>query len=353
MSFAGRLTGSSGIDRQALPIAVLDAGSFDHPSYLPIKALEDALVARGFGRIDTSSQAERILSRLIIKYDWTRFFVRLTRRVHFVVVMNLPARRFYPQGWWSESITYCFDCWSNRYDEWERFLRRNRVQVAFFSARDAARELSRRLPDRRIIWMPEAIDPRAYSPAKPLHEREIDLLEFGRSWPRYHARITSHCESSGHVHLYPTGGVLLFPKQEDLYHGLANAKFVVCVPQSISHPEIAGTTETMSLRYLEVIASGAIPLGRCPQEMIDLFGYNPVVEIDDANPEAQIDSLLADPAKFTDLRNRNLQKLSEIATWEVRAADIVRELAFDDRRSNIGKSQLPELPPTGIEKGAR
>jgi hypothetical protein len=201
-------------DWRSRGLAIVDAGSFDHPSYLSIKALEDALEATGLPRVKNSSAIERIWSRAIIRFDLTRFFVRLTRRTNFVVIMNLPARRFYPQGWWSESIVYCFDCWSGRYDEWERFLQRNRIRIAFFAARDAARELSRRLPSHTISWMPEAIDAIAYSPARPLSERSIDLLEFGRSWPCYHERIMPHCKASGLGHMFPTDGKLVFPTQE-------------------------------------------------------------------------------------------------------------------------------------------
>jgi hypothetical protein len=312
-------------DWRSRGLVIVDAGSFDHPSYLPIKALEDALEATGLPRISNSSALERIWSRAIIRFDLTRFYVRLTRRTNFIVIMNLPARRFYPQGWWSETIVYCFDCWSGRYDEWELFLQRNRIRIAFFSARDAACELSRRLPGHTIAWMPEAIDAAAYSPARPLVERSIDLLEFGRSWPRYHQQIGPHCKGRGYAHRFPADGKLLFPTQEELHRGLADAKLVVCVPQSVSHPEIAGSTETMSLRYLEVIASGAIPLGRCPKEMHDLFGYNPVIEIDEADPEGQLDRLLARIDELAGLRERNLETLLRVATWERRAPGAIEK----------------------------
>lgn len=317
----------SGKTPKPLPrnIRILDAGSFDHPSYLAIKGLEDALERSGLRRSDNSSSVRRLWSRAIVRFDWTRFFIRLTNRIHFVVVMNLPARRFYPEGWWSKTIVYCFDSWSDRYDEWERFLRRNRVEVAFFSARQSVSELSRRLPGRRLMWMPEAIDPGPYHPNRPLRERAIDLLEFGRSWPWYHDRIEGHCRAKGYVHRYPEGR-LLFPTQDELYRGLGNARLVVCVPQSITHPAIAGSTETMTLRYLEAIASGALILGRCPAEMEDLFGYNPVIEIDEREPERQLDTLLGNIDALEPLRARNLERLHQVATWDRRAEQIVAVL---------------------------
>ena len=129
---------------------------------------------------------------------------------------------------------------------------------------------------------------------------------------------------------------------------------MVCVPQSVSHPEIAGSTETMSLRYLEVIASGAIPLGRCPQEMHDLFGYNPVVEIDEADPEGQLDRLLARIDELTGLRERNLETLLRIATWERRAHDIVEAIGANDIQATLyGIASTTSIAPApgAIEKG--
>jgi hypothetical protein len=88
----------------------------------------------------------------------------------------------------------------------------------------------------------------------------------------------------------------------------------------------------MSLRFLEVIASGAIPLGRCPREMRDLFGYNPVIEIDESDPEGQLDRLLGGIDELTGLRERNLETLLRVAPWERRADDIREAIAANDIR---------------------
>ena len=311
-------------------LRLLDAGSFDHPSYLAISGLERALAARGVKRWSNTGRLAKIWSRAVIRFGWTRFFVRLTLCTYFVVVMNLPARRYYPQGWWSPTIVYCFDCWEPDWDKWERFLRRNRIEVAFFTARQSAEELARRLPGRRIAWMPEAIDPAPYRPGKPLASRSIDLLEYGRHWVQYHEVIAPHCLARGYVHRFPTGGQLLFPTQQALYGGLGDAKLVVCVPQSLTTPDYAGRVSTMTLRYLEAIGSGALIVGRCPPEMEDLFGFNPVIEIDENDPLGQLDSLLASLPDLEPLRARNLARLYEIGTWDARARRIIEFLTAHD-----------------------
>lgn len=307
-------------------VRLLDAGSFDHPSYLAISGLERALGACGLLRHSSAGRLARVWSRAVIRFDLTRFFMRLTLRTYFVVVMNLPARRYYPQGWWAPTIVYCFDCWEPRWDEWERFLRRNLVEVAFFTSRQSAEEMARRLPGRQIAWMPEGIDPEPYRPDRPLASRRIDVLEYGRHWVGYHEAIAPHCIARGYVHSFPTGGHLLFPTQQALYEGLGDAKLVVCVPQSLTSPAYAGQVSTMTLRFLEAIASGALILGRCPPEMHDFFGYNPVIEVDENDPRRQLDTILGSLETYEPLRLRNLDRLGEIGSWDARARQIMSYL---------------------------
>ncbi len=95
------------------------------------------------------------------------------------------------------------------------------------------------------------------------------------------------------------------------------------MPQSDTDPAYAGRVETMTLRFLEVMASGAVPIGRCPAEMRSLFGYDPVVPIDWAQPEAQLDAILSDIGAFQGLCERNLAMVRNIGTWDTRAAQIV------------------------------
>ena len=45
-------------------------------------------------------------------------------------------------------------------------------------------------------------------------------------------------------------------------------------------PELAGDIETLTQRYWECMLSRIVMLGHAPQELIDLIGYNPVIEID-------------------------------------------------------------------------
>ena len=72
--------------------------------------------------------------------------------------------------------------------------------------------------------------------------------------------------------------------------GFGDAKVSVCFPSSTTHPQRSGSVETATHRYFESFASRCIVVGRAPAELVDLFGYNPVVE---ADTRAQRSSLFA------------------------------------------------------------
>lgn len=306
---------------------VLDSGvRTDHPSHLSVHALQMALVERGAGVRWNGGGIARLLSRAMVKFDLQRAVLPASSARLFGIVMNLPARWIYPDAAWSRMVIYCFDCWEHEWDNWERFLSRNAFAQVFFSARQSAEELQRRLPGHRIAWMPEGIDPAPYDPSRPLAERGTDLLEFGRHSPQYNGLVADFCREKGFAHRYRQGPAWLFPTQDDLYRGLADAKLVVCLPRSITDPQ-EGRVDTMTMRYLEAIASGALILGQCPAEMNALFGYKPVIEIDWANPRQQLEAILGNISEYEPLRRRNLDRLMEIGTWRARATQIDQALA--------------------------
>ncbi|MXO72722.1 hypothetical protein [Alteraurantiacibacter buctensis] len=313
-------------DSPAKPLAgtiVLDAGLREHPADLNVTNMVAALARLGARPVNTGLGLGQMVSRALVRFDQQRHLLPLSNRRTIGITMNLPARFIYPQALYTRDLVlYCFDCWEPRFAEWERFLRRNAFRLVLFSARDAAREMGRRLPDQRIAWLPEAIDPAPYDPSRSLADRRYDLVEFGRASPGFNSMVADHCRTLGYVHHYRKGDAWLFPTQDDLYRGLADARLVVALPQSLTHPSYAGNVETMSLRYLEIIASGALILGHCPAEMVELFGYDPVIGIDHADPCGQLDAILGNLDAWEGLRARNLARLHQVATWDVRAREL-------------------------------
>jgi hypothetical protein len=152
--------------------------------------------------------------------------------------------------------------------------------------------------------VPESIDPAKF-PANSWHDREIDLLAFGRSYRPYHEAIAGACRAKN-INYVPSPN---YPSSADFIHGLTNAKICICFPRSVTHPQLAGDVSTVTLRYLEAMAAGCLILGTAPAEAQKLLGYNPVVEIDWDDPVGQLASILADPHFYQWLLDRNCSEV--------------------------------------------
>ncbi len=74
----------------------------------------------------------------------------------------------------------------------------------------------------------------------------------------------------------------------------------------------------MTQRYLHCMESKIIVLGVIPPEMIELFGYNPIVEIDIENPVAQIKYILTHLEEYSELIERNYEEVKRNHTWHKR-----------------------------------
>ena len=99
---------------------------------------------------------------------------------------------------------------------------------------------------------------------------------------------------------------------------MADAKLTICLPRSITHPQLAEGVETLTQRYWEAMLSRILIVGHAPQELIDLMGYNPCIEIDFSSPTKQIESILSHISDFQSFVDRNRMKALEIAPWRTR-----------------------------------
>ena len=74
----------------------------------------------------------------------------------------------------------------------------------------------------------------------------------------------------------------------------------------------------MTVRYLQSMVSKCVVLGHAPSEMVELFGYNPVVEIDTLNPAAQVLDILSHYEDYLPLVERNFDVVTRGHTWRNR-----------------------------------
>ena len=278
------------------------------------------------------------LSRALKKTRLLRNFIKIPGRSYIVPVPRLSEGNAFPICYFRDVVTWSFDCWPDKYEAWEAFFRRHRIRTAFISAKAAAEEMDRRLGDTRIVWLPEAADPAEYLPHKPLVAREIVVLELGRKADAYHDLIREHLYDRGLKHLYVGAtGQNIFGSRDDLAAGLGDTKISVCFPASLTHPQRSGGLETVTHRYFESIASSCLVVGRAPSELIELFGYNPVVEADLADPVAQLEDLLQNLDRYQEFVDDNYARLLEVGTWAARARQLLEHLA-------------EEIPPSQAER---
>jgi hypothetical protein len=241
------------------------------------------------------------------------------RNDHFAVMMDLDSSRVAP--WFMHSgrkSVYMFDAWPSKHREIISFVENWGIQYAFVSSSQAAERLTK-LSDRcTFLWVPEGIDPARYQSRSPL-ERDIDVLQLGRKHDAWHAIAEPALRRAGRTYLYEKSkGTIVFPTRAEFVSGLARSKVSICVPSSVTHPERAGDIETMTIRYLQSIVSKCLVVGHAPAEMIELFGYNPVVEIDPVSPDEQIVEILEQYEDWMPLIEKNFETVRSAHTWDNR-----------------------------------
>jgi hypothetical protein len=267
------------------------------------------------------------VSRAMAKLRLVRPLLRLSRRAYLIPIMQPAEYRFFPVGYYAEVIPFCFDIWPPRWPEWEAMFRRHRTRIAFFTARQSAAEFQRRFPRMTCIWVPEATDPSFLKPEKPLVERSIDVLEMGRKYDAYHDLITPRLAAAGRSHLFEkVKGAMIYNKFAETAAGYGDAKISLAFPSSLTHPARSGDIETVTMRYYEAMASRCLLVGRCPAELRDDFGYNPMVEADMTRAADQIEEILGDIGRYQELVDRNYRTTLERGTWDARFTTVLAEL---------------------------
>lgn len=229
-----------------------------------------------------------------------------------------------------EKSVYLFDAWPCSHKEIVQFVSVHKISHVFVSSSQVAAKLKSMMGEAVFSWVPEGINPRLYMQREYL-AKDIDILELGRKYDAYHDGIVQAMKSDGRIHLYEkTKGVVVFPSRGNLIDGLARTKISICVPSSITHPERSGNIETMTVRYLESMASKCLVVGHAPQEMVELFGYNPVVEIDMENPVQQIRSILDNFDDYIPLIEKNYTETVANHTWGKRWEQIAEIIQSSD-----------------------
>lgn len=183
----------------------------------------------------------------------------------------------------------------------------------------------------KAIWIPEGITSSNYS-FVPLKEKNIDLLQYGRQWNWLHEELLKSEIEKKFNYQYDNNGAsgkLQFATRQEFTHTLAKSKIAVCVPRNLTHPELVQDLSTLTTRYFECMSSKCLIWGTAPAELIELFGYNPVIEIDRSRPFEQLQSLLSNYEEHLPLIEKNYQQVLQKHQWKDRAKQIAGQLEIE------------------------
>lgn len=244
-----------------------------------------------------------------------------------LMYVSFPYNLFY------EIIPVFWDSWPFNWKEQIYSLKRLRCKTCFVTSSQVAQRIRQALPEMNVYWLPEGIDISDYKPGLDLMERGIEVYELGRQNSEYH-RVLCELKSEGvfsnfFCNKYDEKGLtieLAFPTAQSLLNALPNIKVVMSFPQIDTHPQKVGDIETLTQRYWETMLSRNLIVGRAPNELIQLIGYTPVVDVDWINPKKQLSDILSNIESYQALVERNYQTAKVMASWDNRAKDVITTL---------------------------
>lgn len=262
---------------------------------------------------------------LIAKLKITFNIFESKRKAYITFGGGSPDYSIFPYCYLYEMIPMLWDCWPQYHTRLFQSIKRNRIKTIIVTSSQIAEILKRKYPNLNVIYIPEGIDITKYRNEKKLIDRKIDLLEFGRPYKKFHDKIISSIECNNINHYFSNNG-WIFPDSESFINGLSETKVAITLPRCDTHPEIAGNIETLTQRYWECMLSGCIMLGKAPMELINLIGYNPVVELNLENSDKQVKDILININNYQSLVDKNFKVALKYASWDNRVIKLKNEL---------------------------
>lgn len=234
----------------------------------------------------------------------------------------------FPSYYRYEIIPVLWDCWPDLYEKTAKWFVKHNVKSAVFTSSQTANVFRVKFPNMNILTISEGIETCLYNGDKSLKERNIDFLSFGR--------VCKMIDESK----FPLGIRVLSSKNEkgklatrdDLIYALSDSRITLCVPRCDNQPEVAQGVETLTQRYWECMLSGVLIIGRAPQELIDIIGYDPVIKIEKGNLYHQVKYIIDNIENYQELANKNKRFAIQHADWNHRITVIknwLKEIGYE------------------------
>lgn len=268
----------------------------------------------------------RLFHGLAYKFELPQWFKsKKEARLRFVSGYSIKFDTF-PDYATYEIIPVIWDCWPKNVDEVATFFKKHEVRTAIFTSSQTADRFRQIFPKMNILTITEGVNVELYNKGKELVNRKIDVLEVGRAWVNFFKTPLS--PNINHV---KTGNFhRVFKTDEEFRLGLADAKVTINVPRCDVDKKTAGDIDTLTQRYWECMLSRVVMVGRAPKELVDLIGYNPVIDWDGKDATPMINDVLSNILVFQQLVDKNYEIALKYAPWNIRIQQIV------DFLTNIG-----------------
>lgn len=261
----------------------------------------------------------RIFHKIAYNYELPTIYKNSKiAQLRFVEPVSLSFDTF-PDYARYEIIPLIWDCWPRYFEKTCQWFIKHDVKTAIFTSSQTAERMKKRFPNMNILAITEGIDISKYNEGKDLKERTIDLLEFGRR----NTNVFRVALPATYKHLYSKNGEHIFNAEEDLLNGLSDSKITVCYPRCDTQPSKAGNIETLTQRYWEAMLSRIVIVGRAPKELIDLIGYNPVIEIGKEKQTDSIKGIIEHIEDCQSLVNKNREIAIKMGDWGERVKQII------------------------------
>ena len=290
-----------------------------HPEYLNFKTAPYEAWVRNGGLVAQPYYPIRALHGPMFRHELpTLRRDNKEARLRFVEPISLYFDTF-PDYVFYEIIPMVWDCWPCYFEKMCAWLKRHKVRTAIFTSSQTAERIQERFPEMKVMWCPEAVDVAKYNKGKDLKERQIDLLEFGRS----NGKVFNSPLPSSVRHICTKVRDTYIYNNEELYEALGDTKLTIALPRSMTQPEMAGDIETLTQRYWENMLSCIVMVGKAPQELIDMIGYNPVINMDIDHINEQIIDTLVHIEEYQELVDRNRETALMYGNWEMRMKEVM------------------------------
>lgn len=225
-----------------------------------------------------------------------------------------------------KNYLFLFDAWPKYHHRIAKTANLFNIKTIFFSSRQATILFNKTNYGIKGVWVPEGVFSKDYN-FNDYNDKKIDVLEFGRKFDLYHEKIRVSLEMSGYIHYYAKKeGTVIFETHKSFVDALANSKISICIPTNISHPLIAEGISTMTQRYLQSMSSKCLIVGIMPDEMLELFDYCPIINIDFENADLQIINILQNYEAYILLIEKNYLEVLKNHQWENRISNICNEI---------------------------